>query len=169
MADQQPRTPSPPRADDGPQAASPGQAVPPAPLRLQVTSDTANLARVRRAAEEYAAAAGFDEVAVAEVGLVVNEAMANVIRHAYDNQPGRPIEFEADPVSEPHHGLELRLRLRDWGKGENPETKRIRGYVPGEPGGLGMVCLKQMLDGVEYAPQPDGGMLLTMTKRKSAE
>ena len=160
MPDPQP-TPSPQDNETTP--------VPPAPLRLRVTSDTANLARVRRAAEQYAAAAGFDEAAVAEIGLVVNEAMANVIRHAYDNQPGRPIEFEADPIPEPHHGVELRLRIRDWGKGEDPAAKPRRGYVPGEPGGLGLVCLGQMMDKVEYAPQPDGGMLLTMTKRKSAE
>ena len=162
------RQPTPPTPGDA--VPTPPDAVhPPEPLRLAVTSDTAQLARVRRAAEAYAAASGFGEAAVAEIGLVVNEAMANVIRHAYDNQPGRPIEFEADPVSEPHHGVELRLRLRDWCKGENPDAKPKRGYVPGEPGGLGLVCLQQIMDRVEYAPQPDGGMLLTMTKRKSAE
>ena len=160
MADQQRSVPASPAAVAVP--------APPEPLRLHVTSDTANLARVRHAAEAYAAAAGFDDVAVAEIGLVVNEAMANVIRHAYDNQPGRPIEFEADPIPEPHHGVELRLRIRDWGKGEVPAAKPKRGYVPGEPGGLGLVCLNQMMDGVEYAPQPGGGMLLTMTKRKTA-
>ncbi|HEX8916329.1 MAG TPA: ATP-binding protein [Humisphaera sp.] len=146
-------------------AAAPGV------LRLHVTSDTANLARVRKAAEAYAASAGFDEAGVAEVGLVVNEAMANVIRHAYHNEPGRPIEFEAEQVPDPHEddahrrSLALRLRIRDWGTGADPATKPIKGYVPGEPGGLGLVCLAAMMDDVRYTRLPNG-MLLTMTKRK---
>ncbi|QOV87483.1 ATP-binding protein [Humisphaera borealis] len=148
------------------QVQDPKPAVPPDQLHLRVSSDTANLAEVRRAVESYAGAAGFDEAAVAEIGLVVNEAMANVIRHAYGNQTGRPIELEAEPVSEPHHGIVLRLRMRDWGNGISPEDVPVRGYVPGEPGGLGLVCLKQMMDSVEYSPQPDG-MLLTMTKRRA--
>ena len=139
--------------------------VPPEALHIRVSSDAKTLAEVRRAVETYAVAVGFDETAVAEIGLVVNEAMANVIRHAYGNQPGRPIELEAEPVSEPHYGIVLRLRMRDWGNGINPEDVPKRGYVPGEPGGLGLVCLQQMMDSVEYTPQPDG-MLLTMTRRK---
>jgi serine/threonine-protein kinase RsbW len=157
MPDSTPQTS--PASDDVP--------APPALLHLHVTSDTANLARVRRVAEAYAKAAGFDEAATAEIGLVVNEAMANVIRHAYQNQPGKPIEFEAQSVTEPHDGLALRLRIRDWGTGRDPATVPKRGYVPGEPGGLGLVCLRAMMDEVRYDPQPDG-MLLTMTKRKKA-
>ncbi len=140
--------------------------VPPQPLRLRVQSDTSTLAPARRAIEAYTASAGFDDAAVAEIGLVVNEAMANVIRHAYANQPDKPIELEVESVSEPHHGIVLRLRMRDWGNGVNPDCIPVRGYVPGEPGGLGLVCLHEMMDSVEYTPQPVG-MLLTMTRRKT--
>lgn len=146
----------------------------PAPLRLDVTSEPARIAEVRRAIEAYAEAVGLSEPAAAEVGLVVNEAVANVIRHAYQNEPGRPIRVEAELVDvqpaggRPADGQSagLRVRIRDWGVGTVPDRVRTRDYVPGVPGGLGLVCLKQMMDSVEYAPQPDGGMLLTMTKRK---
>lgn len=141
--------------------------VPPAPLRLHASSDTATLAGVRRAVEAYATAIGFDEATAAQIGLVVNEAMANIIRHAYCCQPGRPIDLEAEPLIEAHRGIALRLRMRDWGNGVNPECLPVRGYQPGEPGGLGLVCLKAMMDSVQYTPQPDG-MLLTMTKRQAA-
>lgn len=141
--------------------------MPAAPLRLQVTSDTANVAHVRREVEAYARAAGFDDAASAQIGLVVNEAIANVIRHAYQGQPGKPIELEAQPLTDDRKdGFSLQLRLRDWGNGVNPETAAKRGYVVGEPGGLGLVCLRGFMDSVEYSPQPDGGMLLTMVKRK---
>ncbi|MDB5294333.1 MAG: putative anti-sigma regulatory factor, serine/threonine protein kinase [Phycisphaerales bacterium] len=150
-------------ADDGRAAPPPAAGLaPPAPVHLRVTSEPAEIAGVRKAAEAYATAAGFDDAAVAEIGLVVNEAMANVIRHAYGNAPGRPIEFDADltPDADPT----LRLRLRDWGTGRMPG--RGRGYIPGVPGGLGLVCLREMTNGVEYEPQPGGGMLLTLTKRR---
>jgi serine/threonine-protein kinase RsbW len=139
--------------------------VPPTPLRMRVESDPANLSKVRLAVEAYAAAAGFGAEAVAELGLVVNEAMANVIRHAYQGRPGQPIEVEAEPTGD-GGPADLRVRLRDWGIGVDPRTTAKRGYIPGEPGGLGLVCLKQMMDDVQYAPQPGGGMLLTMVKRR---
>lgn len=158
--------------------------VPAAPMRLRVTSEAAELATVRHAIEAYAEAAGFGAEGVAEVGLVVNEAMANVIRHAYKGKPGQPIEVEAElvPAAEASATLfgsapagngssgpvdVLRIRLRDWGVGVDPATAPKRGYIPGEPGGLGLVCLRQMMDRTEYAPQPDGGVLLTMWKRRA--
>ena len=89
--------------------------------------------------------------------------MANVIRHAYGNAPGRPIVFEAHLSAD---GLALTMTLRDWGNGQIPQKQRRREYVPGEPGGLGLVCLKQMMDDIQYAPQSDGGMMLTMVRRR---
>ena len=155
---------------------------PPAPLRLHVTSDAANLAGVRRAVEAYALAAGFDDAASNDIGLVLNEAMANVIRHAYRGQSGRPIDVEAVPApfaeraasgnDGPAAGddaVALRIRLRDWGNGVDPRKAPKRGYTPGVPGGLGLVCLGQLVDHCEYAPQPGGGMLLTLGKKRRGE
>src|SRR5947208_16789380 len=65
-------------------------------LLLEVPSDPAALAGVRRAVEAFAARAGFDSKAVGEIGLCVNEAMANVIRHAYRGTGSRPIQVTAD-------------------------------------------------------------------------
>src|SRR2546423_1413225 len=65
-------------------------------LRLEVPSDPAARAGVRRAVGAFAAGAGFDSKAVGEVGLCVNEAMANVIRHAYRGTGSRPIRVTAD-------------------------------------------------------------------------
>ena len=69
-------------------------------LFLRTTSDTSELAGVRRQIEAFCLAHGFGERAIGEVGLCVNEAMANVIRHAYKNQPGQPIEVTASMVDD---------------------------------------------------------------------
>jgi serine/threonine-protein kinase RsbW len=150
--------------------ANPGR---PAGLRLEVPSDPAVLADVRRAVEGYAAQAGFDPKAVADVGLCVNEAMANIIRHAYRGAGSRPILITVDhrppagssaggPNCEP---ARLTVTIRDWGSGINPSSLPARDHDPCTPGGLGMICLRQLMDSAEFTPQPDG-MLLTMTKTK---
>jgi serine/threonine-protein kinase RsbW len=123
-------------------------------LRLRITSDPANLAPTRFAVETMARAAGFDPRAVDEIGLVVNEALANVIRHAYQGAPGRPIEVQADVVDG-----EFRLCIRDWGSGKAPAELPECKDDPMKPGGLGLICLRQMMDEAQFVPQPDGMLL----------
>ena len=126
-------------------------------------SHPANLAAVRKAIEAFATQHGFDEKAVAEIGLVVNEAMANVIRHAYDNKFDRPIHVSAAMDAE--QAGEMTIAIRDWGKGIDPSKLPCKPYDPLEPGGVGLICLKQWMDKVVFTPQPDG-MLTTLTRRK---
>lgn len=129
-------------------------------IRLKITSDPANLASVREAVEDYCAKGGFDAEAVGEIGLCVNEAMANVIRHAYDGATDRPIE-----VSAQLQGEAVSINIRDWGNGVNPADLPPQRRDPLTPGGLGLVCLQQMMDETTFHPQPDG-MLLTMKRCK---
>ena len=132
----------------------------PLPVELKIDSDPANLAPVREAVERLCKAAGFDETAVAEIGLVVNEAHANVIRHAYDNATDKPIAIRAE-----FDGQQVIVTLRDWGNGVNPAELPPAPRNPLKPGGLGLVCMEKMLDEARFQPQPDG-MLLTMKRRR---
>jgi serine/threonine-protein kinase RsbW len=134
-------------------------AAPKGGLRLKVTSDPANLAGVRRACEAFCLQCGFDINGAADVGLCVNEAMANVTRHAYSGATDRPVE-----VTGWFDGVSVHIAVRDWGNGALPEPRPK--VDPLTPGGLGLVCLGQLMDEVVYTPQPDG-MLLTMTRRKA--
>lgn len=133
-------------------------------LDERIVSDPAQIAPVRLAVERLAADAGFDAKSVGEIGLCVNEAIANVIRHAYDGKADRPIHVKAhfDPKLE-----QFDVFIRDWGKGVNPETLPVKAKQldPMLPGGLGLICLKQMMSAVVFTPQPDG-MLLTMSRRR---
>jgi anti-sigma regulatory factor (Ser/Thr protein kinase) len=129
---------------------------------LKVQSDPANLAGVRKAIEAFAADLGFEEKSVAEIGLCANEAMANVIRHAYGNQTDRPIQVIAS--AEPEQAITI--TLRDWGNGVDPSTLPHRPHDPHTPGGVGLICLRQWMDQVVYTPQPGGGILTTLIRRK---
>src|SRR5215211_3205526 len=105
-----------------------GTAAPNDRLVLNVTSDPANLAPVRKACEAFCRRQGLDEATVADVGLCVNEAMANVTRHAYDGATDRPIELTAEAIDalgaavpDGHPAARgVRVVLRDWGSGVNP-------------------------------------------------
>lgn len=128
---------------------------------VRTTSDTSELAGVRRQVEAFCAANGFDERACGEVGLCVNEAMANVIRHAYRGKPGQPIELTATVAD----GV-LRVAMRDWGEGQPPPgALPTEKADPLEPGGLGLICLGRLLDRVTFTPQPKG-MLLELLRRR---
>jgi serine/threonine-protein kinase RsbW len=126
-----------------------------------LTSDPAQIAPARHAIEAFAQQNGFDEVAAGEIGLCINEALANIIRHAYRGKSGQPIQFSASV-----HNGSIELTLRDWGNGKMPDLtweKRDEDLLT--PGGLGLRCLKRMMDQVEFVPQPDG-MMLKMARQK---
>ena len=131
----------------------------PDPIRF--TSDPADLAEARRAAERAAERAGLDATAAAEVGLCVNEAVANIIRHAYDGEKDKPIELAV----EPGQGT-LTVRLRDWGSGELPDPHAAHTRDPLMPGGLGLMCLQKMMDEVHFHPA-EPGMRLVMVRRRA--
>ena len=132
----------------------------PPPLRLKITSDPATLASTRRAVEMFAAQCGFDETARGEIGLVINEALANVIRHAYQGATDQPIELSAQKTDDG-----ICLTVRDWGLGVNPLDLPPKKHDPMKPGGVGLICMRQMMDDVQFQKQPDG-MLLSMCRSR---
>jgi serine/threonine-protein kinase RsbW len=129
-------------------------------IELKIDSHPSKLAIVRRAIESFAHGCGFDETGRNELGLVVNEALANVMRHAYQGATDRPIIVKAECRSG-----RLTISIRDWGNGVDPTRLPQRRPDPLCPGGLGMLCLREMMDEVRYEPQPDG-MLLTMSRHR---
>jgi anti-sigma regulatory factor (Ser/Thr protein kinase) len=133
-------------------------------LRLNIKSDPANLAAVRRDVEGLCQRQGFDDAAVGDIGLCVNEAMANVIRHAYGGATDRPIkvDVDCDPSA-------VSIRIRDWGNGVDPSRLPPKKHDPMKPGGLGLICLRQMMDEVAFQPQNDGGILLTMKRQRKRQ
>lgn len=128
-------------------------------FRVRVTSDPANLAPVRHQLEAFCGECGFDEPARGEIVLCVNEAMTNITRHAYHGATDRPIELSATF----RDGL-LKVTLRDWGAGRTPCDCPPSQRDPLRPGGVGMLCLRELMDQITFTPQPDG-MILTMERK----
>lgn len=129
-------------------------------LKLSIRSDAAQLAPARKSVESFCAENGFSENAVGEIGLCLNEALANVIRHAYRGESDCPIEIEAKIESDGLH-----LKVRDWGEGTKPQLTQKVERDPMQPGGLGLICMGRLMDQVTFTPQ-SRGMLLEMLKKK---
>jgi serine/threonine-protein kinase RsbW len=134
----------------------------PTSLEATFNSDPAHLAPVRTAIESLCADTGFDAKSTGEIGLTVNEAIANVMRHAYGSAHDMPILMHAQVNDD-----RIEIALRDWGTGRCPSEPATRKPADAlTPGGLGLVCMHKLMDEVLFTPQPHG-MLLTMRRAKA--
>jgi anti-sigma regulatory factor (Ser/Thr protein kinase) len=131
----------------------------PTKLELKISSDPANLRPVRKQIEALAQAAGLPREDYEAVGLVVNEALANVIRHGYNGATDRPIAISADVADG-----QIRLQIRDWSKPFDPAKLPKAKLDLLKPGGLGLICMRRLMDEAEFVPLADG-MLLKLVKR----
>ena len=125
----------------------------------KITSNPANLRPVRTELEEFAHSAGMSLESTHALGLVLNEALANVIRHGYEGATDKLILVTAESVDS-----RFELSIRDWAKPFDPAL--VKHKIEGElsPGGLGLVCMKKLMDDVRFERLPDG-MLLKMSKK----
>jgi serine/threonine-protein kinase RsbW len=121
-------------------------------LRLQLHSDPQVLCGVRGAVSPIAAAIGFNEEDCRAITLALDEAITNVIRHAYGGKLGREIEIEFNKLNGAKAGKPaLEIVLLD--RGARPKPGALRGLPPGElrSGGLGLHFMRQSMDTVIHS------------------
>jgi serine/threonine-protein kinase RsbW len=122
-------------------------------LRLALTSDPGLLCAVRGAVERLTEAFGFSAEESRAVTRAVDEALTNIIRHAYNGQFGRPIELYFKSLSEhaDHRKSEgLEILICDRGPEVKPEQMCGRALDDVKPGGLGWHFIQESMDVVEY-------------------
>jgi anti-sigma regulatory factor (Ser/Thr protein kinase) len=134
------------------------------PIAIGIKSLPGHLPIVRAAAEKACELVGFDDDTRNRVVLSLDEALTNVIRHAYGGAGDQPIEIELTPLGDAApEGLQI--RLRDYGRTVDSSRIRPRDLEDVRPGGLGVHIMKECMDSVEYAAAEGGGTVLTMIKR----
>lgn len=119
-----------------------------------VTTLTDNLTRM----------VGFDEESAYWINMAVRESVANAVEHGnkYDPQKSVDIRFTIGVDA-------LRVTVRDHGEGFDPAT------LPDpldpnnllNPAGRGILYMRTFMDSVEYERHPDGGMIVSMSKRRA--
>lgn len=133
-------------------------------IEITINSTPQCLPAVRAAIMSMATTAGFTETDAHAVAWAIDEALANVIKHGYGEGENGPINVGVSPVKSADGRGGLRVQVRDFGRQVDPSLIRGRDLEDVRPGGLGVHIIRSVMDEVTYAPCPDRGMLLTMTK-----
>jgi serine/threonine-protein kinase RsbW len=135
-------------------------------FRMELQSNPEMLCVVRNALGELAAKLGFSETECRAVVLAVDEAMTNIIRHAYLGNAERPIEASFRRIQVAGAGKSgdaLEIVLQDSGVTVNPEKMCGRALEDVRPGGLGLHFIRESMDTVEFS-RSNGKNQLRMVK-----
>ena len=131
---------------------------------LTILSDPANLATVRLAVEAGGKRVGFDQKACAAMALAVDEALTNVMRHAYGGASDKEIDIAIEELNASDDRRGLMITIHDSGKVVDASKIKGRELTDIRPGGLGVHIMRQVMDEVVYECPPEGGTCLRMTK-----
>jgi serine/threonine-protein kinase RsbW len=133
------------------------------PTTLTIDASLGELAAVRAFVRQHVAAAGGNEITMADLVQAVDELVCNVIQHGYAGRAGK-VEIAA--LS---RGDELAFRIRDDAPAFDPRS------VPEPPldlpldrrplGGMGIHLARALTDGLDHRILPTGGNEVTVRKR----
>ncbi|RMF78463.1 MAG: ATP-binding protein [Planctomycetota bacterium] len=113
---------------------------------------------------EWLAGIGWAKHDVADVVLAVDEALTNVIRHGYQEQPDQDIHLTARTLDDATLGSGVEIVIRDFGRQVPLEKICGRDLDDLRPGGLGVHIIRNVMDYAEYSHAEGGGMRLCMRK-----
>jgi anti-sigma regulatory factor (Ser/Thr protein kinase) len=123
-------------------------------FKMELQSNPEMLCVVRNALAELTAKLGFSETECRAVVLAVDEALTNIIRHAYLGDAERPIEASFRRIQVPVDGKSgdaLEIVLEDRGVTANPKRMCGRALEDVRPGGLGLHFIRESMDTVEFS------------------
>lgn len=161
-------------------------------IELRCPVEPRVLSLVRAFSKTLACEAGFEEEAIDQIEMAVDEACANVVRHAYkhmgispdlekENQVTPPPlannDIKSEPPEMPRCLIRIRVKLShdrlsfqiiDYGMGiaeEHGGVSNIDEYLErGATGGLGIYIIRNFMDEVTFEFPEGQGTILTMTK-----
>ena len=117
-------------------------------FKLVIPSQTRYLNLVTAVAKRGAVAAGFDDSAAAKVSIAMDEAVTNVILHAYGGEGEHSVELEL-------RFTEVALEIHIWHSGRGIRGDQLVLPDPKEyikhprKGGLGLLLMSRFMDEVQ--------------------
>ena len=125
-------------------------------LRLELPSNPEILCVVRSAMMRLTEELGFPAEECRGLTRAVDEALANIIRHAYDGRPGQPIELLCRRLQDRTGGKQregLEIVLVDHGAAADRKKLCGRSLDDVRPGGLGLHFIQDGVDVMQYTSQ----------------
>jgi anti-sigma regulatory factor (Ser/Thr protein kinase) len=136
-------------------------------FRLSIPSQTRYLNLVTGLAKRASLVAGMDDATAAKVSIAVDEAVTNVIIHAYHGEPNHQVDIEI-------RFLAAALEIRIWNTGGGLVDNQVvlpdpREYVKHpRKGGLGLLLMSRFMDEIHFV-EVDGKSECRMVKRLEME
>ena len=120
-------------------------------LKLQLQSNPEFLCLVRATLERATELLHFAADDSRAIVRSVDEALANVMRHAYEGKKGFPIEISCWKLHDQGHtAIGIEILLEDSGLSLDPAKLKGRDLNDIRPGGLGLHFMRQSMDRVEF-------------------
>ena len=133
-------------------------------VELTIASQLEYIDLVTTLTDNITSMIGFDEESAYWINMAVRESVANAVEHGnkYDQQKSVDIRYTIGVDA-------LRVTVRDYGEGFDPAT------LPDpldpnnllNPAGRGILYMRTFMDSVEYAQHPEGGMIVSISKRRA--
>ncbi|HET8922441.1 MAG TPA: ATP-binding protein [Candidatus Acidoferrum sp.] len=131
-------------------------------LRMELQSDPEMLCVVRAALAQLAEKLGFPDSECRAVVLAVDEALTNIIRHAYGGKTGLPITASFRCVEAGQHEAHkeaFEIVLEDQGVTVDRAKLCGRALEDVRPGGLGLHFIRESMDEMEFSRSNDRNQL----------
>jgi anti-sigma regulatory factor (Ser/Thr protein kinase) len=127
--------------------------------RLRLSAKLENLGRLIGALSDCAKTQGFAQKNISKIELAAEEALVNVFRYAYPEQPG-----DVEMICR-LEGERLAIEIVDSGIPFDATAMPVPEVTDGdherEPGGLGILLMKKVMDEVRYRREK-GRNILTL-------
>jgi len=131
--------------------------------RLRMSAKLENLGRFIGALSDCAKTQGFRQEKISKIELATEEALVNVFRYAYPEQPG-----DVEMICR-LKGKRLAIQIIDSGipfdATAMPDPKVAGGVHEREPGGLGILLMKKVMDEVRYRRENDRNILTLIIQK----
>lgn len=130
-----------------------------------ITASTENLSEVRKFIGTHAKSHGFNSQQIADIRLAVDEAITNIIKHAYKGDSSNSINIEVSLESD-HICIQLQDRGKTFKMRRFSEPDIKRKIKEKKRGGMGVFLIHSLMDEVSYT-QKNGANEIVMCKYRS--
>ena len=124
---------------------------------LEINSDPSQLKKVREKVEVFCKENQI-KVNLLEIKLAIDEALQNIIRHAYKLDKTKKITIKLEKIS----GDSFKAEIRDFGERVPIDQIKHRALDDIKPGGLGVHFIKSISKEMKYEHKDEAGTLLTL-------
>ena len=129
--------------------------------RFELNASSEVLSPFRKELREILTHAGWEKKTVEEVLLAVDEALTNIIRHAYQGKPGKMMIFVSATADK------IEIVLEDEGVKFDPTQVPSPELPRHKPGGLGVHFIRTIMDQMVYDDKDPAVNRLHLIKHKA--